>query len=376
MKGLADFKEEMKQTCAAELAEIKKEVKQICETEINKTVKQTYAEAAKNAATNPGTTTHVRETPHVNPASATGHNCETHHHDLAIAPQRTRDNRVREIQQRNQEHRTQRRRQDSKFEVVLTAQDADPAIKEKLQQQTHAEITAKLQQTVNCQVKENPPQIPGITKLTKSQDIRINLPTEQEAEILRSLKWDKYYKGIAVRQTKYGIVVPGISTKSIDPNNLDNPELAKQLEDQNERIGLKILEMKLLQRKLEVNAQKFSLVILVSQPDMANRGIKQGIYYNYERFPNVERYSPQLQLIQCYHCTRLGHHASKCRSPHPVCAKCSEHHPTSECQSEIYKCSLCKGDHPALTPKCPAKDIERSHLATRKRNTPAHFDEQ
>ena len=75
MKGLADFKEEMKQTCAAE---IKKEVKQICETEINKTVKQTYAEAAKNAATNPGTTTHVRETPHVNPASATG---ETHHHD-------------------------------------------------------------------------------------------------------------------------------------------------------------------------------------------------------------------------------------------------------------------------------------------------------
>jgi hypothetical protein len=229
---------------------------------------------------------------------------------------------------------------------------------------------------VNSQVKVNPPQIPGITKLAKSQDIRLTLSTEQEAETLRNLKWDKHYKGLMAKQTKYGIVVSGISTKSIDPSILETPKFKNQLEDQNNTIGLKILGMKLLQRNLKENAEQYKLVIFVPKPEIANRGIKQGIYYNKERFPRVEKYSPQLQLIQCYKCNQLKHHASKCRSLHPVCGHCSEHHLTSECQSEIRKCALCKGDHGAATPNCPIKKTERDQLNTYKRNSPAYFDEQ
>jgi hypothetical protein len=228
---------------------------------------------------------------------------------------------------------------------------------------------------VNSQVKENPPQIPGITKLAKSQDIRLTLPTEQEAEILRNLNWDKYYKGLMVKQPKFGIVVSGISTKSVTLNFLENPKFKKQLEDQNNMMGLKILGMKPLQRNPKENAELYSLVIFVPKPEIANRAIKQGIYYNNERFPRVEKYSPQLQLIQCYKCNQLRHHASKCRSLHPVCGNCSEHHLTSECQSEIRKCALCKGDHGAAMPNCPIKKTEREHLTTRKRNDSAYFDE-
>ena len=161
----------------------------------------------------------------------------------------------------------------------------------------------------------------------------------------------------------------------MNPNNLQDPELVKQLEHQNRGIGLKILGMKTLQRKLEDNARKFSLVIFVSRPDMANQSIKHGIYYNYERFKTVEKYSPQLQLIQCYNCTQLGHHASKCRSTHQVCAKCSEHHSTSECRSETTKCALCKGDHQAWTQNCPIKIETRRSLATRRREANPYFDE-
>ena len=284
------------------------------------------------------------------------------------------DNQVREIQRKNLERKMQRRREENKLNVILTTQNADPDTKEKLAQQSHAEIAAKLQQTIESQIKENPPTIPGIQKL-KSSDIRIHCETEKAANDLRNIKWEEHYKGLSVRQPKYGLVIPGVSTEMINPNNLQDPELIKHLEDQNKGIELKILEMKILQRKLENNARSFSLVIFVPQPDMANKGIKHGIYYNYERFITVEKYTPQLQLIQCYKCTQLGHHASKCRSLHHTCAKCSEHHPTSECQSETHKCALCKGEHQAWTKNCPTKIKARQNLTNRKRESPPYFDE-
>ena len=135
------------------------------------------------------------------------------------------------------------------------------------------------------QIKESPPKIPGIQKL-KSKDIHIHCETEKEAEELRNLKWDEHYKGLIVRQPKYGLMIPGVSTKSINPKDLQDPEfikkLIKDLENQNKGIGLKILEIKTLQRKLNEDIEKFTLIIFISQPDMANRAIKHGIYCNHE----------------------------------------------------------------------------------------------
>jgi hypothetical protein len=54
-------------------------------------------------------------------------------------------------------------------------------MKDQLAQQTHEEITVKLQQTVKSQMKDNPIIIQGIQKL-KSRDIRIHCDTEKDAE--------------------------------------------------------------------------------------------------------------------------------------------------------------------------------------------------
>jgi hypothetical protein len=331
-------------------SQLEQSLKETITTTVAQAVKETMATTTKTYASATATNAPMAETPTPNPI------------------------RVNVIQQQNLQRRVERRREQNKFEVTLTAQVADSSTKDKLKQQTHAEITANLQQSVNKQVKERPPTLSGIQKL-QSQDIRIHVSTESEAEQLRNLKWDDHYKGLIVRQPKFGIMIPGISTATINPYNLQDPELIQCLEQQNKGIGLEILGIKLLQRKLDDNADTFSLIMFLSRPDMANRAIKHGIYYNYERLNTVEKYSPQLQLIQCYNCTQLGHHASKCKSPHPACGKCSGHHLTSECTSEIRKCSLCKGEHQAISKNCPRKIEVRKHLTNCRRESPPYFNE-
>ena len=93
------------------------------------------------------------------------------------------------------------------------------------------------------QLKDNHPIIQGIEKL-KSQDIRIHCNTMEEVEQLRNVKWDKAYNGLTIRRAKFGITIPGISIDTIDPNNLQDSELRKQLEEKNK--GLQIVEIKLL----------------------------------------------------------------------------------------------------------------------------------
>lgn len=63
---------------------------------------------------------------------------------------------------------------------------------------------------MESQVKDNFPIIHGIVKF-KSQDIRIHYNTKKEAKQLRKLIWNKAYDGLAVHQSNYGIMIPGIS---------------------------------------------------------------------------------------------------------------------------------------------------------------------
>ena len=168
----------------------------------------------------------------------------------------------------------------------------------------------------------------------------------KEAEQLCRLKWDEAYNGLTVRQPKFGIVVPGVPTDWINPNEIQNPEIVRELEYQNTGYELQIAGMKSLQQKLNNINHNFSLVIFFTSPEMANQCIKHGIYFNQQQFPS-EKYTPQFQLTQCYKCQQFRHHATTCKSLHNTCAKCSEHHPTSKCQSKTHKCAACKGEHPA-----------------------------
>ncbi len=282
-------------------------------------------------------------------------------------------NRTREIQQRNLQCKVQQRQEKNKLEVVLTTSEMDPDTKKQIEQHSHTEIMAKLQQNVESQMKNNFPNIHGIEKL-KSQGIRILCSTEEEAEQLCKLNWDKAYNGLRVHQPKYGIMIPGVPKEMINPNELKNPEIAKQLEEQNKEKGIQIIEMKTLRRKLKDNTQHYSLVAFFTNPDTADQCIKWGFYIDHQWF-YPEKYTPQFQLIQCYKCQKFGHHATKCRSPDEVCAKCSEHHSTSQCHSEAHKCTSCKGEHPAWHQDCPNRISAIQNLTNHKHEAPSYFNE-
>ena len=160
-------------------------------------------------------------------------------------PPPTTANDAEEIRQHNLQHKAQQHHEKNKLEVILSTIDIDPDTKKQMEQQSHTEIMAKLQQNAKSQVKDNPPIIHRIEK-PKSKNIRIHCNTEEEAEQLHKLNWDKAYDGLTVQQPKYGITVPGVSMEMINPNELKNPEIARQLEQQNKGKGIQIIAMKTL----------------------------------------------------------------------------------------------------------------------------------
>lgn len=63
---------------------------------------------------------------------------------------------------------------------------------------------------------------------------------------------------------------------------------------------------------------------------------------------------------RCFCCQRFRHTADQCRSAHPVCEFCSQHHPTDICPNKNSepKCSNCGGNHFASSSECPRYKYE------------------
>jgi hypothetical protein len=57
-------------------------------------------------------------------------------------------------------------------------------------------------------------------------------------------------------------------------------------------------------------------------------------------------------VTQCSRCWRFGHTTKMCPANKPICPKCGERH--SNCEAQNFTCANCKGDHLALSKKCPA----------------------
>jgi len=110
------------------------------------------------------------------------------------------------------QHRlTQRRLENAKFEITLTAEATPKDTQNQIASDSHTEVTKKLQAVVQKAFTVGPTlTIRGVQKL-KSNDIRFKCETEEEAQCLWKIDWTEAYPDIEVQRLKFGVVIHGIS---------------------------------------------------------------------------------------------------------------------------------------------------------------------
>jgi hypothetical protein len=76
--------------------------------------------------------------------------------------------------------------------------------------------------------------------MLKSNDIRFECDSEEEANRLREIEWSTAYEGLMVRQPKFRLVIHGIPIEEINPyaDNLD--DITAEIGARNNLKGVKL----------------------------------------------------------------------------------------------------------------------------------------
>jgi hypothetical protein len=269
------------------------------------------------------------------------------------------------------EQKTATRQERAKHEVTLTA--TTPATKAKLQAMSYKDITERIQTTINTNVHhDEKPLVLGVSKPTKEGTVRVRCQTEEQAKMLRTINWQSGLEGLQARQPKYGIVIHAVNKAHFNVLIDTNKPTLDRIEKEN---TLPIVNIAPLRRKDNKRISEYhSIVIFTTDPHAADRCIKQGLYLDYCLYP-AERYTPQLQITQCYNCGKYGHRAAYCKHEHS-CGKCADHHATKDCleiDSCERKCSNCGGKHENWHHECPTRSTESHRLDNLRRQLSPYF---
>ena len=94
--------------------------------------------------------------------------------------------RLAEIQERNRQQKADRRKEQAKYEVTLTAEKANEETKARITTETHEEITERCKLAVLTSELIKKPLLQAIQKL-KSGDLRVRCDTVEDAQSLRTV---------------------------------------------------------------------------------------------------------------------------------------------------------------------------------------------
>jgi hypothetical protein len=257
------------------------------------------------------------------------------------------------------EQKTATRQERAKFEVTLTATTEET--KKSLAAMSYKDITERIQTTINTNVHhDEKPSVFGVSKPTKEGTVRVRCETEEQAKMLRHINWESGLEGLQARQPKFGIVIHAVNKAHFNIFiDADKPTTLDRIEKEN---TLPIVKIAPLRRKDNKKITEYhSIVIFTTDPHAADRCIKRGLYLDYCLYP-AERYTPQLQITQCYNCGKYGHRAAYCKHKH-CCGKCGDEHGTKDCKDDSEpKCSNCGGKHENWHHECPTRIAEAHRL--------------
>jgi hypothetical protein len=280
----------------------------------------------------------------------------------------TKENLITETHARHRQHPDTLRQERAKYEVTLTMKETNDEVKELINTMPPKEITERCQHAIE-KASISDIKLQGINRLANG--IRIRCATEEQAEQLRVIDWDEAFKGIKIHEPKYGIVINGVPTDDLDP---DDPKTIKSLETINNLPSGTISKVTFLRRKDKEPSIKMkhrSIVIYFKNNHTANKCIRNGCYINYLHY-QPQRFVPQFQIMQCFNCCEYGHRAANCKRK-TRCGKCAGTHNTKECNNTKVQCVNCKDSHEAWRHECLAWTAEKHRLEELRDHCPKFF---
>lgn len=188
--------------------------------------------------------------------------------------------------------------------------------------------------------------------------------------------WSKQvHPDLEATPSTWSVLVHGIP-KEFDPTS----DLSKANIAIANRINKEeIVRMRWLSDNMNTAKRAGSIVLSLSNKDLAERLTYLGIFLDYD-YHRVTKFRPY--PAQCFKCLRMGHFGKWCRHP-ARCGRCDGNHTTRDCtagKGEITECVRCKEgvrnkedgidnfQHSVFSTLCPLK---QSWIQAKKTNPPA-----
>jgi len=278
---------------------------------------------------------------------------------------------------RNTDKNKIKKKQRDKLTITITAATAPDTIKNQLKTMHAKDMIQKCQSAITEHFKEGHiPKIHGISKLSDDA-YRFHCESEEDPQLLlNKMDWSLIFNGVSVRKRKYGIVIHGVPKKDLDPTKDGNEETRQEIEEENASRNLhieKIDPLRRTQKHLNKVSAHHSVVIFTHSMEEADECLRRGIIIK-GRYYQPEKYTPELNITQCFKCYKFGHIAKHCKNEQK-CGKCGENeHETSHCDNDT-KCAGCGDSHPAWHIECSKRDEEGNRLKALKREATDYYSE-
>ena len=287
----------------------------------------------------------------------------------------------------NTEEAAKEQTERQKRAIALTVNDAPETTKRYIKDTHPIEIIKLFQQGIEQQLKQTTEKIPKLLAVSKLSNgtFKFHCQMEEETKYARTINWAAILPGISEHKRKFGIVVHNIPVIDYDPYDDDvtkREECKAKLEEENTGLSEDSTEPRihvahvapLRRRGKKPGGYNTSIIIYTNDAEEADACIEKGIFFCGQYY-RPERYTPQLNLTQCYRCYGFGHKATQCRSKTGKCGHCAdEGHRSETCDNKSNpKCPSCGGAHKAWDDECERKIKELERLEALRESTTAYF---
>ena len=261
-----------------------------------------------------------------------------------------------------------------KFTIVLSAVAAPDATKNQLKAMHAKELIQKCQNAIMEEFKEGHiPKIHGINNIPENE-YRLHCESEKDPLLLNEMDWNSVFTGVTTRRRKYGLVIHGVPKKDVEFTIPEDEAITREeIEEENSTSDktlqiAQIIPLRRTQKHLNKITAHHSIVCFTHNIEEADRCLQGGMSIK-GRYYYPEKYTPDLNVTQCYKCYLFGHLAKHCKEKQKCCKCGSVEHEAANCTNPT-KCIGCgKLGKEAWHKDCEKRDKEGEKLKKLKQET-------